>query len=317
MVCPSCGTAVEVPGKFCATCGAALPETPATETTNQEAPASNGEPAAPAEAPAQETAPEAAPVAPAPVEVQPAAPAPPPWAQTGPGPQPPAPPAWTPPPPAQAAPPQWPQPGPTAPAPAPYPPQQPYAAPQYGAPQYGAPQYGAPQAPGYGVPQYGAPGYAVAQPRAAAPARGGAAMIGGLLAAAGGGAAVASAWLAWEATKSGDALIKPMDVGFDSKNLTELATGPYLIAAGALAAVCGLLLLIGIARTRGLRGLLAVGAALGGVAVLAVEYTAYGHVNDSVNAFGAFAAIGIGLYIGAAGGVAALVGAVLALTSNP
>jgi len=140
-------------------------------------------------------------------------------------------------------------------------------------------------------------------------------MLAALLAAAGGAVAIGSAWLPWAVTSSGDPLIKPIEV----TSTSDLANGYYLIAAGAVAAACGLLLLLGLARTAGARTLLSLGAIAGGAAVLAVEFIAMDDVNKVVTqgqAFGYGVSIGMGLYLGAAGGVAAAVGGVLGLTSK-
>jgi hypothetical protein len=265
MVCPSCGAQIDGQGKFCAVCGAHLPEAAAPEP-NVVAP------------------PPPAPWAPAPA---PAAPAP-------------AAPAWS------AAPPP--------PPPPPYgAPQQYGAPPQYGAPQqYGAPpQYGAPQQygapPQYGAPQYGVPGYAAPRTGAAG------APIAGLVALVGGAVAVAAAWLPW-ATSSGTSLMTPMD----QTDLSDLACGYYIVAGGAIAAVCGLLLLMRMAGNPNLPRLLALGAIAGGILVVAAEVTAYGRLNDSFGAFGSAYgfAIGYGVYVGIAAGVVAALGGLLSLAGR-
>ena len=281
MVCASCGAQIDSPGKFCAKCGAPLPEAAPVSSTNDFA----AVPPPPPEAPLAEDP--AAPgwaQTPSPAE----APAAPTWAQTPPPPPPAAAPVWsaTPPPAAQT----WSQ--PPAPPAAPPPP--------LGAPQYGAPPYGAPQ---YGAPQYAAPAAAAA----------GTGMLAALLALAGGAVAVGSAWLPWAATSSGDSLIKPIE----STSGSDLANGYYLIAAGAVAAACGLLLLLGMVKTPSARMLLGLGAIAGGAAVLAVEFVAMDDVNKVINlGFGTTVSIGLGLYLGAAGGVAAAVGGVLGLVSK-
>jgi uncharacterized oligopeptide transporter (OPT) family protein len=61
------------------------------------------------------------------------------------------------------------------------------------------------------------------------------------------------------------------------------------------------------------------GAIAGGAVVLAVEFVAMDDVNKVVNqgqAFGFAVSIGMALYLGAAGGVAAVIGGVLGLTSK-
>jgi hypothetical protein len=244
MICQSCGTPAEGPGKFCAKCGGHLPDQ-----------AVNG-------------------------------------GQAGFSAAPPPPPAWsgaaTPPPPAPA----WSGPQ-AAPPPAAYPaPQQQFAPP----PAYAA------------QPAYAAPAYA------AAPAQGNPAMLAGLIALIGGVAAVGSAWLPWTATSSGDALLRPIQV---TASMSDLANGYYLVGAGAVAAVVGLLLLVGLGRAAGARMLFGLVAIIAGVALLAVTYTAYGHVNDQITYFGASQVkLGNAIYAGAAGGIAAIVGGLLALIAR-
>jgi hypothetical protein len=330
MVCPSCGAQIDNPGKFCAKCGAQLPETlapvpppsdfaavppppseePPAPPPWEQAPVAP-EPAAPVEAPAAPVwaeTPSAPPAAP--IE----APAPPAWAQA-PSAPPAAPPAWPPAPVAPAAvppaPPAWPQPGQqVAPPPQAGAPQ--YAAPPYGVPQ-GAPQYPPQYQPQYGGPQYGAQ-YAGPQGAlpVAAPAATGAGMLAPLLALAGGAVAVGSAWLPWAVTKSGDSLIKPIEQTGDT---SDLANGYYLVAAGAVAAVCGLILLLGLVKTASSRSLMSIGAIAGGAVVLAVELVAYNHVNDLTTRY-AIASIGYGLYVGVGAGVAAAVGGLLGFASK-
>ena len=144
--------------------------------------------------------------------------------------------------------------------------------------------------------------------------------MGGLLALVGGAIAVGSAWLPWFALSNDpmktEAWVKPINVtGGD----LGLANGNYLIAAGAVAAICGLLLILGIARTPGLRLGLAIGAIAGAVGIGAVELSAYQKVSESVTAFGSFSdlAIGWGLYVGAGGAVLAGLGGLAALVSKP
>jgi hypothetical protein len=327
MVCPSCGAQIDSPGKFCAKCGAQLPEAQApVQPSNDFAavpPPPQEEPPAPppwdqtAAAPAP-TAPVEVPVAPVEAPVAPVeAPAAPAWAQT-PAAPPAAAPAWsaTPVPPAAA--PAWPQ------APAMQaPPTPPAGGPQYPAPQYPAPQYPAPgqyppqypgQYPGQYPPQYGTQPYAapLAAPAVAAPAATGAGMLAPLLALAGGAVAIGSAWLPWAVTTSGDSLIKPIEQTSDT---SDLANGYYLIAAGAVAAVCGLVVLLGLVKTSSSRMLMSLGAVAGGAVVLGVEFVAYNHVNDLTTGF-SIVSMGYGLYLGAGAGVAAAVGGLLGLVSK-
>jgi hypothetical protein len=139
-------------------------------------------------------------------------------------------------------------------------------------------------------------------------------MIAPLLALAGGAAAIGSAWLPWATSGSGDSYFKPIEL---TKDMGDLANGYYLIAAGAVAAACGLLLLLGLVKMPGARMLLSLGAIAGGAVVLAVEYSAYNHVNNLINGFGSVAvSMGYGLYVGAAGGAVAAIGGVLGLVSK-
>jgi hypothetical protein len=243
-----------------------------------------------------QTPPPAAEVVPPPADE--AAPPPPAWAQT---PAPatevvPPPPAWaqTPPPPQPA--PQWAQ----------TPPPPPQPAPQWAqTPPPPQPQWGqAPSAPGYYAP--------AARTRA---------VSGGtpaLLALAGGVVAAGSAWLPWM-TVGND-----WYNGIDAPSDWGLANGSFLVAAGALAAVCGLLLVLGLVTSPGTRQLLAIGAIAGGLGACAVEVAAYMKVNDYLNlanssGFGSSfgAAIGWGIYVGIAGGAVAAVGGLMGLSTGP
>ena len=210
----------------------------------------------------------------------------------------PPPPAWgqiqsaPPPPPAPA----WSQPQPASPPPPP-PPAPPFGA-QAGAPQ----QYGA---PAYVPPPYAAPGYA------APAAKSNTTTFAGLIALLGGAAAIGSAWLPWAATSSGDSLLRPADITAAGG---DLANGYYLAGAGAIVAVVGVLLLIGLAKSSGLRMVLALVAVVGGVAILVVEFSAYNHVNDMITYYGASQVkLGNALYAGAAAGVAGIVGGLLGI----
>jgi hypothetical protein len=140
-------------------------------------------------------------------------------------------------------------------------------------------------------------------------------MLAALLAAAGGAVAIGSAWLPWAVTPSGDSLVKPIDI----TSTSDPANAYYLIAAGAVAAVCGLIVLIGMAKTASTRMLLSLGAIAGGAAVLVVEFNAMNDINTQITAgkaLGFAVSTGIALYVGVAGGVAAAVGGVLGLTSK-
>ena len=99
--------------------------------------------------------------------------------------------------------------------------------------------------------------------------------------------------------------------------MSDIANGYYLIGGGAVAAVAGLLLLVGIAKSAGLRSLLALVAVVAGAAVLAVTYSAYSHVNEQISYFGASQLkMGMAIYAGAAAGIASIVGGVLGLVAK-
>jgi hypothetical protein len=97
----------------------------------------------------------------------------------------------------------------------------------------------------------------------------------------------------------------------------ELANGDYLIGGGVVVAVCGLLLLTGPAKAKGVRILLNLGAVLGGAFLLAVEYAAYHHVNDLIALMGSSqVTMGTALYAGVAAAVVAIVGGLMGLVSR-
>jgi hypothetical protein len=228
---------------------------------------------------------------PAPAEAPPPA-----WAQTVP-----PPPAVEAPPPAQAPPPAWAQ---TPPAP----PQAPPAAPQWTQTQPPAPP--APQPQWTQTPPPG--GY---YPQPAARAGFASASPGALLALLGGVGAIGSAWLPW--LTMGDNWWKGIDA---TSSDGGLANGYFLIAAGAVAAVCGLLLVLGLATSPSTRQLLALGAIAGGIGVCAVELAAYMKASDTINANGGTAlgiAVGWGIYAGAGAGVVAALGGLLCLMARP
>ena len=325
MFCPNCGTSIENPGKFCPSCGEPLP------------PRSTRLPEPEVEAPPSQPIPAVDPSTPPESEVAPAEPvelAAPPWGQTPPQPVAPAePPAaepevpaipvWAPaPPPAIASAPPWGQTPPPAALPVPpaAPPwaQQPLttplapAQPPYGAAPYHAPPpaYGAPPAP-FRAATYGAPPVPYGTPAATPPASA-SNPLAGLLALIGGAVAVGSAWLPWYMASSDPmqtaAWGRPIDL---TKELATLANGYYLIGAGALAAVCGLLLIIGAGRSPGARMLLGLGALAGAVGVGAIEFSAYGKVNDNGLTYG------FGLFVGVGAAVFAGLGGLVGLTSRP
>jgi len=99
-----------------------------------------------------------------------------------------------------------------------------------------------------------------------------------------------------------------------------LANGDYLVAAAVVAAVCGLVLVLGLARNPGLKPLLGLGALVGGIGVCAVETAAYMKMNDYVTLGSGLdvgtVAIGMGIYVGAAAGVVAALGGLMTLLSK-
>ncbi len=138
-------------------------------------------------------------------------------------------------------------------------------------------------------------------------------MIAGLLALGGGLVAIASAWLPW--------VTYPWATLWSPTNSTDLSTLHccyYLVAGGAIAAVCGTLLLRAGRATR-LAKLVGIGAMAGGALAIAVEVDAYSWINrfltiaagDSV-----VPAMGYGLYVGLAGGVASVIGGLLGLVGR-
>ena len=218
---------------------------------------------------------------------------------------------------AAAPPPAWSDPAALPPAPPPVA----YGAPQYAPPPapYGAPQYGAPPPPPYGVPGYGPPPYgapvygggAYGAPYAASRS-GGSAPLAGLLALAGGAAAVASAWLPWATFMNESTKL------IDATDTSRLECGYYLVAGGAVAAVCGLLLLM---RTGSLQMLLGLGALAGGILVVVVEVMTYNQVNqvnDLANLYGGSGGVSysIGLFLGIGAGVVGALGGLVGLVSR-
>jgi hypothetical protein len=77
--------------------------------------------------------------------------------------------------------------------------------------------------------------------------------------------------------------------------------------------VAGLALLLKLMPA--LRPVLALLAIAAGAAVLGIEYRAYAHATDSINYMGSGSGItiGMGLYVGAGGGIAAILGGALGL----
>jgi hypothetical protein len=102
----------------------------------------------------------------------------------------------------------------------------------------------------------------------------------------------------------------------DATQLSDLACGYYLLAGGIIAAAAGLLLLMKLAPS--LRSLLALSAIVGGALVIGVEIAAFNRINPLLSTYGyGFAdglSLGYGLYVGVAGGVAAVLGGLATLT---
>jgi hypothetical protein len=187
----------------------------------------------------------------------------------------------------------------------------------------------APPTPPLVQPDYGAtpaPAQAVAKSSSAI-------KIGGLLALVGGAAAALSAWL--PSLIVGDDLMKtdnwysPWDKWSQIQSSVSgtgywdftYPNGHILVVAGAVAAVCGLLLFSGLVRPIPARFLLALVAIAGAVAVLAMEYSVYGTISSDIDAANAIASaplttMGFGLYIGVAGGAAAILGSLVALSGR-
>jgi hypothetical protein len=139
-----------------------------------------------------------------------------------------------------------------------------------------------------------------------------------VLALIGGAVAIGSAWLPWYSISS-DALQtaawnRPIDL---TKDLI-LANGCFLVGAAVLAALCGLLLMLGAARSPRARLLLGLGAIAGAVGIGAVEFSAYGTVGDAIKVFGGDSIFyGFGLFVGAGAAVVAGLGGLSALATRP
>ena len=164
-------------------------------------------------------------------------------------------------------------------------------------------------------PAYAPPGAYYAPPPAAA-ASGSAGRTYGLLALIGGAVAVGSAWLPWM-TYGGQ-----WSAGIDATSSElGLANGDYLIGAGVLAALCGVLLAVGAAQGSG-QMLLGFGAIAGAIGICVVEAAAFMKMSDMVSLFNSFganeagfaAAIGWGIFVGAGGGLLAGLGGLLTLS---
>ena len=126
--------------------------------------------------------------------------------------------------------------------------------------------------------------------------------------------AIASGWLPW--------VTYPWATLWSPTNSTDLSTLHccyYLVAGGAIAAVCGALLLLRAGRGTRLPRLLGIGAIAGGALVIAVEVSAYSWINDLLNIAAGDSvvpAMGYGLYVGVAGGLAGAIGGLLALAGR-
>jgi hypothetical protein len=104
----------------------------------------------------------------------------------------------------------------------------------------------------------------------------------------------------------------------DATDASRLECGYYLVAGGAIAAVCGLLLLM---RTGGMQMLLGLGALAGGILIVVVEVMTYNQVNqlsDLANLSGGSSGIGygIGFYVGIGAGVVGALGGLAGLLSR-
>ncbi len=109
-------------------------------------------------------------------------------------------------------------------------------------------------------------------------------------------------------TLGGSPFRTPLDMNID---FSIPDNGYYLLAAGIVAALAGLALLLKLApQARPLLEILAVAA---GVAVIVVEVSAYNHVGKIIPTRTGDLAIGYGIYVGIAGGVAAILGGLAAL----
>ncbi len=147
------------------------------------------------------------------------------------------------------------------------------------------------------------------RPAGPSPAAGG---FGGLIALAGAALAIASAWMPWWMAQS-----NPLDVaawGQPVDVADGLANGRYLLAAAAVAALSGLLLVIRLGRNRAMLTILALLALAGAAGIGMVEFFAYRKLQDLP---GTGLASGWGLYAGIAGAAVAALGAVVALFSRP
>ena len=104
----------------------------------------------------------------------------------------------------------------------------------------------------------------------------------------------------------------------DATDASRLECGYYLVAGGAVAAVCGLLLFM---RTGSMQTLLGLGALAGGILVVVVEVMTYNQisqVSDLANLYGGSGGLsyGIGFFLGAGAGVAAALGGLAGMANR-
>jgi eukaryotic-like serine/threonine-protein kinase len=177
-----------------------------------------------------------------------------------------------------------------------------------------APQYAAP--PPHGpAPQYAAPPPHGPAPQYAAPPPHGPAPMPALLASSGGVAALVSAFLPW--VVMGDAVLRPNDTTLAVDDLIRdpmnLANGDYLLVGAVLAAIVGVALLLKL--TPKFTPILAISAIAAGVLIVGVETSVYVRVIDVIKQHPTFS-IGSGLYVGALGGAAVIVGGLTQLAAR-
>jgi hypothetical protein len=128
---------------------------------------------------------------------------------------------------------------------------------------------------------------------------------------AGGAVALVSTGLPWET--NGSASFTPLSPQITSWT-ADLANGYYVVVGGALAALCGLALLLGMVKTLNALRIAAIAAIVGGALVIAANAMAYSHVSDAMK--GTPIQMGYGIYVGFAGGIVALIGGALALRAK-
>ncbi len=155
----------------------------------------------------------------------------------------------------------------------------------------------------------------------------GALTTGGFLVLAGGVAAAASTFLPWVIV--GQDLLKPDNWStlwdwpprtWDPASLSH-PNGYYLLVIGIAAAVCGLILMSGLARARSARFLVALVAVACGVIAFAWQYQAFGSASSMVDVAGTFmgaqlTTMGFGTYVGIGGAIAIILGSMIALNGR-